>query len=214
MQPRAMTRAALALGVTLAVTLPTAAAAATSNGPPAIGTTGAVIGLAVELAKDGNGPFTPEDGPGADTGATNGVVRTLDAVTYRVTMNSTGGTSTNERFTLTAPAGTSWAGVPGPCRGVGSSITGADLVCNLGDVAEGQAVAVPAVLDLSGDLRNGDRLDVVATGTADDAENGVITAAAPPVTVSAAARYNLSKNIAASRLNTEVLGPDGTTRGI
>lgn len=214
MQPRAMTRAALALGVMLAVTLPTAAAAATSNGPPAIGTTGAVIGLAVELAKDGNGPFTPEDGPGADTGATNGVVRTLDAVTYRVTMNSTGGMSTNERFTLTAPGGTSWAGVPEPCRGMGSSIAGADLVCNLGDVAEGQAVAVPAVLDVSGDLRNGDRLDVVGTGTADDAENGVLSAAAPPVTVSAAARYNLSKNVTASRLKTEVLGPDGTTRGI
>lgn len=216
MQPRAMTRAALALGVTLAVTLPTAAAAAaaTSTDPPSIAATGAVIGLALEIAKDGNGPFTPEDGPGADTGATNGVVRTLDAVTYRVTMNSSGGPSTNERFTLTAPAGTSWAGVPGPCRGMGSSIAGTDLVCNLGDVAEGQAVAVPAVLDLSGDLRNGDRLDVVATGTADDAENGLITAAAPPVTVSAAARYNLSKNITASRLNTEVLGPDGTTRGI
>lgn len=90
MQPRAMTRAALALGVTLAVTLPTAAAAATSNDPPASGTTGAAVGLAVELAKDGNGPFTPEDGPGADTGATNGVVRTLDAVTYRVTMKLDG----------------------------------------------------------------------------------------------------------------------------
>lgn len=214
MQPRAMTRAALALGVTLAVTLPTAAAAATSTDPPSTAATGAVVGLALEIAKDGNGPFTPEDGPGADSGAGNRIVRTLDAVTYRVTMNSSGGPSTNERFTLTAPAGTSWAGVPGPCRGVGSSIAGADLVCNLGDVAEGQAVAVPAVLDLSGDLRNGDRLDVVATGTADDAENGVVTAAAPPVTVSAAARYNLSKNITASRLNTEVLGPDGTTRGI
>ncbi len=73
------------------------------------------IGFALELTKDGNGPFTPEDGPGADAGDDNGIVRTLDAVTYRVTMNSTGGVSTNERFTLTAPAGTSWAGVPGPC---------------------------------------------------------------------------------------------------
>ncbi|GAA1494866.1 SdrD B-like domain-containing protein [Curtobacterium herbarum] len=213
MRPRATPRAALALAITLAVTSPSVAAAATSTDPPA-STTGATVGLAVEIAKDGNGPFTPDDGPGGDRDATNGIVRTLDAVTYRVTMNSTGGTSTNERFTLSAPAGTSWVGVPGPCRGAGSSIDGADLVCNLGDVAEGHAVAVPAVLDVSGDLRHGDTLAVAGTGTADGAENGTVTTVSPTTTVSAAPRYNLSKNINGSRLDADALGPDGTTHGI
>jgi hypothetical protein len=214
MHPRATPRAALALAVVLAVTTPSAAAAATSTDPPAADVTRATVGLALEVVKDGNGPFTPAAGPGADTDAANGIVRTRDAVTYRVTMNSTGGASTNERFTLSAPAGTSWAGVPAPCRGAGSGIAGAELTCNVGTIAEGQAVAVPAVLDVSGDLRNGDTLTVVGTGTADGTDVEAVTATSPTTTVSAAARYNLSKNVNASRLDTDVLGPDGETRGI
>jgi hypothetical protein len=219
MHPRAFLRAALALGVTLAVTTPGTAATAEAAGPPAgrasdVGAARASVDLAIEVAEDGHGPFTPEDGPGGDASATNGVVRTFDAITYRVTMSSNDGTSRNERFTLTAPPGTAWAGLPAPCTGAGSAITGQELVCGLGDLAEGHAVAVPAVLDVSGDLRNGDGVAVTATGTADDAANGTVTANSPTTTVSAAARYNLSKNVNGSKLTTDVAGPDGTTKGI
>ncbi|QWS32741.1 SdrD B-like domain-containing protein [Curtobacterium aetherium] len=170
--------------------------------------TDAEVGLAVEVAKDGTGPFTPQDGPGADADAENGIVRTLDAITYRVTMNSTGGSSEHERFTLTAPTGTSWAAVPGRCDGAGSRISGQDLVCDLGTVAEGHAIAVPAVLDVSGDLRNGDELRVTGVGTADGAD-APVSATSPRTTVSAAARYNLSKNVLASTMRTDVRGPGG-----
>lgn len=172
------------------------------------------IALALALTKDGNGPFTPTDQPGGDAGDDNGIVRTLDAITYRVTMNSSGGVSINERFTLTAPTGTSWAGIPAPCTGAGSAVVGQNLTCNLGDIAEGQAIAVPAVLNVSGDLKNGDTIAVTATGTADGADNGSVSATSPSTTVSAAARYNLSKNVVGSRLNTDVVGPDGKTPGI
>lgn len=191
--------------------------ATTTTAPPAPAAAGAStkahVGMAVEVAEDGNGPFTPDEQPGGDTGPANGVVRTLDEITYRVTVNSTGGPSTHERFTLTAPAGTSWAGVPPRCSDSDSRITGQDLVCDLGTVPEGQAVAVPAVLDVSGDLRNGDRIAVTGSVTADDADDAAVTVTSPGTTVSAAARYNLAKDVQASSLRTDVVGPGGT-RGI
>lgn len=192
---------AFALAVPAVLLGPVGAAAATA---PA-----AVVGLAVEVAADGRGPFTPEDGPGADRGPANGVVRTRDAVTYRVTVNAGDGTAHHERFVLDAPTGTSWAGVPLACTGAGSAIEGRRLTCDLGDVPSGHAVAVPAVLDVSGDLRNGDRIAVTGTATADDAEPTAPVTSATTV-VSAAPRYNLSKAVVGSVLRTGVPGPDGT----
>lgn len=168
-----------------------------------------VVGLAVEVAADGHGPFTPGDGPGADRGPENGVVRTRDAVTYRVTVNAGDGTAHHERFVLDAPAGTSWAGVPLACTGSGSGVEGQRLTCDLGDVASGHAVAVPAVLDVSGDLRDGDRIAVTGTASADDAGPTAPVTSATTV-VSAAPRYNLSKAVVGSTLRTDVPGPDGS----
>ena len=169
----------------------------------------AVVGLAVEVAADGRGPFTPEDGPGADRGPANGVVRTRDAVTYRVTVSAGDGTAHHERFVLDAPTGTSWAGVPLACTGAGSVVQGQRLTCDLGDVPSGHAVAVPAVLDVSGDLRDGDRIAVTGTASADDAEPTAPVTSATTV-VSAAPRYNLSKAAVGSTLRTGVPGPDAT----
>ncbi|PZE86267.1 SdrD B-like domain-containing protein [Curtobacterium sp. MCBD17_032] len=221
MRPHIPLRTALtavtAVGLALTAATPTWAVASTAPTTPAAAradaATDAVVGLAIEVAEDGNGPFTPEDVPGGDTRDDNGVVRTLDSVTYRVTMNSTGGPSAHERFTLTAPAGTSWAGVPGPCTGGGSMVSGQDLTCDLGTIAEGHAIAVPAVLDVSADLRNGDEIRVTGTGTADEAENDPVSATSPTTVVSAAARYDLSKKVQASVLRTDVPGPGGA-RGI
>ncbi|MBT1607660.1 SdrD B-like domain-containing protein [Curtobacterium flaccumfaciens] len=204
-------------GVVLGLALPTAPVAASEpEGPD--GTASAApqstVAVAIDVTKDGNGPFTPTDGAGGDASEENGIVRTMDAVTYRVSLNSNDGTSTNERFSVTAPAGTSWAGVPTICAGPGSAVSGAVLTCNIGTLGEGRTVSVPIVLGVSGDLQNGDTLAVPVTATADEAENGTVTAVADAVTVSAAARYNLSKNVHASSLRTDVTGPDGTTKGL
>ncbi|OII12449.1 SdrD B-like domain-containing protein [Curtobacterium sp. MCBA15_008] len=172
------------------------------------------IGLKVDVTKDGNGPFTRTDEPGGDSSAENGIVRTMDAITYRVSLNSNNGPSANERFTVRSPAGTTWAGVPSVCSGGGSGISGASLTCNIGTLNEGHTVAVPIVLDVSGDLKNGDGLDIQVTATADDTANGPVSMTSNTTAVSAAARYNLSKDVHASILETGITGPDGTTKGL
>ncbi|OII35032.1 hypothetical protein BIU98_03580 [Curtobacterium sp. MMLR14_010] len=67
--------------------------------------TRSTIGVAIDAMKDGIVPFTPKDAPGGHTGTANGIVRTMDTITYRMSVNSNDGSSTNERFTVTAPAG-------------------------------------------------------------------------------------------------------------
>ncbi|PZF56738.1 hypothetical protein DEJ23_09300 [Curtobacterium sp. MCSS17_008] len=210
-------RAAAALAALVVLLTPAVPAAATTaagagaggSPPPRAATPSTTVGLAIEVAADGRGPFTPDDPPGGDSGPANGVVRTRDAVTYRVTVNAGSGTAHDERFVLEAPAGTSWAEVPLACHAPASGIEGQRLTCHLGDVPEGHVVAVPVVLDVSGDLRNGDRIAVTGTATAADAaETAPVTSAT--TTVSAAARYNLSKTAVGSVLRTDVPGPDGT----
>lgn len=99
-------------GVVLGLALPTAPAASEPEAPggTASAATRSTVDVAIDVTKDGNGPFTPTDGAGGDASEENGIVRTMDAITYRVSLNSNDGTSTNERFSVTAPAGTSWAG--------------------------------------------------------------------------------------------------------
>lgn len=172
------------------------------------------VAVAIDVASDGTGPFSPTQQPGGDTDASNGIVRTLDSITYRVTVSSNEATSRNERFTVTAPPGTSWAGLPTSCRpGDGSGIDGRTLSCNLGTVPEGNAVATPVVLQMSSELRNGDAISVEAMATADNAGNGTVRDTSPVTSVSAAARYNLSQDLVASQLKADVLGPDGRTNG-
>jgi len=169
----------------------------------------ATIGLAVEVASDGNGPFTPDDRPGADSDAHNGIVRTFDAVTYNVTVNANDGAAANERFTVRAPAGTSWSDLPGRCTGAGSGIVGDLLTCNLGALPEGAVEEVPVVLAVDGGMRAGDAFRVSVTATADDATNGPVTESSPVVRVSAAPRYDLSKSSVPVAMKPGVTGPSG-----
>ncbi|AMM20249.1 hypothetical protein AX769_08835 [Frondihabitans sp. PAMC 28766] len=69
---------------------------------PALPASAASVAMTIAVAADGHGPFTDSDEPGGDANDHNGVVRTNDSVVYEVTVNSTGGTATNETFTLTA----------------------------------------------------------------------------------------------------------------
>ncbi len=177
---------------------------------PVAAATGPTVAIAIDVAADGRGQFGPDDRPGGDSGPANGVVRTRDAVTYRVTVNAGGQIARNERFVLDAPRGTGWAELPAPCRGAGSGIDGQRLTCVLGDVAEGHAVAVPVVLEVSDELRDGDRIAVTGTAAADGAAT-TTPVTSGTTTVSAAPRYNLSKQVVGSVLRTDVPGPDGST---
>ncbi|NUU29890.1 hypothetical protein HP467_17505 [Curtobacterium albidum] len=188
------------------VTGPAAAAGSVDADEPAPRATS--VALALEVAADGRGPFTPDDQPGGDSGPANGLTRTGDTITYRVTVNATGGTARDERFVIDAPSGTTWEAVPLACA-PGSLIDGQRLTCRLGDVTEGHATAVPVALTLSGDLRHGDHVTVSGTASAEGVES-TPAVQAPVTTVSAAPRYNLSKKVVGSVLRTDVPGPDGS----
>ncbi|KQO64833.1 SdrD B-like domain-containing protein [Curtobacterium sp. Leaf261] len=170
----------------------------------------AAVAMAITVTSDGSGAFTPTQQPGGDTSITNGLVRTFDSITYGVTVNSNGGASENETFTVTAPDGTSWAGLPAPCVGAGSGIVGQVLTCNLGTIREGDAKATPVVLNVSGERRNGDEISISGRTTADNLTGVPALATSPITTVSAAPRYDLSKDVSNSQLFGDVAGPDGT----
>lgn len=208
---RAAIATALSMMLPLAAVAPAGATTAVGGAvdPAAAVDPAGIVGLAVKVSKDGNGPFSPDDRPGGDSSATNGIVRTLDAITYSVEMSVNDGGSVNQRFGVSAPTGTAWAGLPKPCTGAASRIDGQRLTCSVGDLDEGNLVEVPVVLDVSGSMRHGAAIDVRVEATADNADNGVVTADAPTVTVSAAARYNLSKDVVRSSLTPEFAGPDG-----
>ncbi|KQO46352.1 MULTISPECIES: SdrD B-like domain-containing protein [unclassified Frigoribacterium] len=182
------------------------ASAATSPAAPA---SAATVDLEIERRADGSGPFTPAEGPGADASASNGIVRTFDAITYRVTVSANGGSVTNERFTVTAPAGTTWAGLPNTCQADGSAIVGPELTCNVGMVGEGQVLATPVVLTVDSQAGGG-TVAITGTVTGDDVADPAGPVTSVPTTVSAAPRFDLSKSVANSNFHPGVVGPDGT----
>lgn len=201
MSSRRITRLAalsclLALSASLAVAVPASAAE---------------DAIAISVSKDGNGPFTPGDGPGLDSSSSNGVVRTFDAVTYRVGVNSVGGESPNETVTLTAPIGTEWHALPEHCTGPGSGVVGRVLTCNLGTLGN-ESREFQASLVVTSEL--GDGSSVAISGTVSSEASDPSSAVSPATRVSAAPRYDLSKNVANPILKTDVTGPDGKTKGL
>ncbi|WP_143041424.1 hypothetical protein [Streptomyces indicus] len=159
----------------------------------------------MSVAKDGNGNFTSTDGPGLDSGANNGIVRTHSTVQYKVDVNVKGGTAKNETFTLDAPAGTEWRQLPTICTGPGSKIDGKQLICNLGDLTNASR-SVPVLLHVTGEAKNGDTLPLSATVSSDNAPGKTVHA--KPVTVSAAPKFDLSKQ-GGSLTRNQAEGPNG-----
>lgn len=198
---------AAAFATTPAAAMPATTAPATTA--PAAPVSAATVDLDIERRADGSGPFTPAEGPGADASASNGIVRTFDAITYRVTVSANGGSVTNERFTVTAPAGTSWAGLPNTCEADGSAIVGPELTCNVGTVGEGQVLATPVVLTIDSQAGGG-TVAITGTVTGDDVAETAGPVTSVPTTVSAAPRFDLSKSVANSNFHPGVVGPDGT----
>ncbi|RKR75651.1 SdrD B-like domain-containing protein [Frondihabitans australicus] len=171
-----------------------------------------VIQLSIGVTADGSGPFSASQQAGGDTGPSNGIVRTNDTITYSVSVNSNDGHTDNETFSLTAPSGTTWAGVPAQCLGPGSELSGSRLVCNLGTVESGNTRAVPAVLTVGDGLANGAVVAVEGVLTGDGA--APVSATSRSTTVSASPRYDLSKSIQSPILTRGVVGPNGSTRGL
>ena len=106
----------------------------------------AITGLTFVNSYDGTSGWDVAAGPGFDTGANNGIVRTNDKFEYLATFSTSGGDN-NLTLVSTLPLGNvaprvgqpvaRWTNVPADCTGAGSTISvdGQTLTCNLGNVA-------------------------------------------------------------------------------
>jgi len=195
----------------LALVLGLVGAASAAVPPPPVSAADrtASLAIAIHVTADGNGPFTPTDVPGGDSSDANGVVRTNDAVTYAVSISSNGAPATGTTFSVTAPEGTSWAGIPNTCGAPGSIIDGRVLVCDLGTIPEGRATGTPVVLRVDGDLTHGTTIAISGSTRADGAAE--VAAESGTTAVSAAARYDLSKDLTPATLVPDAEGPSGET---
>jgi len=167
------------------------------------------LDLRVGIASDGLGRFTPDDAPGGDSGPANGLVRTGDAVVYRVAMSTSGGSAEASVFRLDAPAGMSWARVPDECVAAESRIEGPVLHCALGTLTSG-ARTLSVVASVATSLQHGTTLTPTASGSAAGVDP--VTAAVPSVRTSAVPRFDLSMNRSVPTF-TPATGLDGSTPG-
>ncbi|WP_423923070.1 SdrD B-like domain-containing protein [Frigoribacterium sp. 2-23] len=164
--------------------------------------------MTTQITSDGIGRFSPDDRPGGDSGPANGIVRTDDAVVYGVIIGTADGTASGGTLTATAPAGLVWSQLPADC-GPGSTVSGSTLTCAIGDVSVG-ARSISLAGTVARTAAHGTRLAPSLSLVADGQTAVVVQA--PPVTVSAAPRFDLSMNRTVTSF-TPMTGPDGTTPG-
>lgn len=186
--------------------------------------------LTVRIAQtDGTPAFTDSDGPGLDSSATNGIVRTNDNITYDIEVRVDNDAATNTTFTIELPKGTEMQAVPAYCTGSGSSLTPASLpaptlpstatsweslptqtlVCNVGDRQANSTLSYPVVARVRGEVPNQATLGPVQpSATTDAVTTPVLSENTVSATVSARAQFELSKNgIAANPNSGYVPGP-------
>jgi hypothetical protein len=179
--------------------------------------------LSVNLTQeDGTPAFDSSDGPGLDSSATNGIVRTNDTVTYNVEVRVEGGTASNTTFTMVLPQGYGMSEVPRLCVGAGSSLTPATLpdptlpltgtsyqalpqqtlVCDIGTRTPGSTLSYPMAVKVRGEVPNGTASGPVTASVVSDGATTPVVSNAVSSTVSATPRWNLSKNSVNTQENT------------
>lgn len=163
---------------------------------------------------DGTAPFDAMAGPGLDTSPNNQIVRTNDNVTYQLSV-APSATVTNTTFTLVLPRGEEMTGVPGVCVGPGSKVVPATLpppavpttalsylglmrqtlTCNVGTVGVGSSLKYPVVAKVRPEVPNGALLVLGPADLTVSADGATSSSPPPPapITVSAQARFDLSK---------------------
>lgn len=190
---------------------------------------------------DGAGTFNGDDGPGHDSGPGNGVVRTNDAMTYRVAVG-VGESATDEtNITLSLPAGVELTALPTWCSAAGSppsavtpmtltapgaqlpvtattwlSLPAQTVLCNVGSLPPHAVTTYSFEAKVRPEVPNGTVLvanAAVSTGVE-------LQAVADPVStlVSAQARYDLtvwgmgSNNVAGAPADSALACPFDATR--
>ncbi|WP_189493939.1 isopeptide-forming domain-containing fimbrial protein, partial [Formosimonas limnophila] len=145
----------------------------------AVGANAAVSSLTMSVISDGTAPFDATSGAGLDNSANNGIARSLDKITYRVSYSAS--SATNAKFVLTLPVGAAWdltSAAASVCNGPGGGVlSGNTLTCNRIPVVGVETFAVTLVANT---LANGS----VITPTV--SVDGATPVSGPSVTVSAA----------------------------
>lgn len=120
----------------------------------------------VELtAIDGAPPFDPGDGPGLDTGPSNGIVREGDPVTYVVDIGVRGDPLSDVVVQLPVPRGFVLPSVPDYC-GDGSGVDEFGLHCLIGNLEADRYFTRTATMT-AGKREDADGLSIAALVTAD-----------------------------------------------
>ncbi|TDR27047.1 DUF5979 domain-containing protein, partial [Hydromonas duriensis] len=139
----------------------------------------AISGVSLTILSDGTTPFDASSGAGLDTSANNGIVRTLDKITYRINYSSS--STASSKFVFTLPAGASWdstSSASSVCTGTGGgTISGTTLTCNRIPVVGTESFTVSAYANT---LANGTVLTptvAVDNGTAVSGSSVTVSAA-------------------------------------
>lgn len=120
----------------------------------------------VELtAIDGAPPFDPGDGPGLDTGPSNGIVREGDPVTYVVDIGVRGNPLSDVVVQLPVPRGFVLPSVPDYCKD-GSGVDEFGLHCLIGNLEADRYFTRTATMT-AGKREDADGLSIAALVTAD-----------------------------------------------
>ncbi|QIK64395.1 carboxypeptidase regulatory-like domain-containing protein [Leucobacter viscericola] len=166
-----------------------------------------VSGPTVALVSDGTAPFDAEDGPGLDSGAANGILRSQDTATWEV--KYTGEAASTATFTATLPTGMQWTPasiVASVCNGpAGGSISADGLTLRCDRTVRAHETSAFPVSAVAGALPNGARV------APQFAVNGQAIEASAPVTISAAPRTGLSVRHGALSAGTEFNGVRGVS---
>lgn len=200
--------AVAAVIIAAALALPPAAAAPTPAPGP--------LEVRLRLLNDGTEPFDPSaphptsGGAGLDGGPLNGVVRTGDAVTYRVDWSANELPLPDIVIVLDLDPGQYWTSLPDACRTHGvqpaSSLTPSQLVCNVGSNGSGGTTGSLEVAAGVSIVPNGSVLGARAKLSA----SGLDAVTTPTVVVmaSARARANVVQSHSSVAQTQDVRHPD------
>ncbi|HWK29244.1 MAG TPA: SdrD B-like domain-containing protein [Solirubrobacter sp.] len=173
----------------------------------ALGAPAAYAGQTIDVSVShvtGTAPFDAAAGPGNDTSATDGIVRSNDTVTHQIQFNvndTDAGSSTAHNVTIedTLPAGMKWTRLPATCRTTGvtppSSISadGRTITCNVGDVGTGQSHTIALTANVT-EMENGAVLTPDRGSVKIEADGAPAASTTPPaVTVSSIPRVDMVK---------------------
>ncbi|KAA1380483.1 SdrD B-like domain-containing protein [Aeromicrobium fastidiosum] len=178
--------------------------------------------LSVDLTQTtGTGPFDGDDAAGHDSSATNNIIRTNDTITYKVGIRYEGEDQTTPKITFSLPKGQELVSLPPFCLD-GSSVTPASLpaptvpltatsyqslptqtvVCVVANQAQGTALNYDFLAKLRPEVPNGTTMGPFAATATSDQVTTPASSSSVSQTVSAKARFDVSKRGSSSNEET------------